>query len=532
MAERKRSRNASRKGARSAKIHEDPTLLSFMILFHANDTSSVAHSPLLNGEAERYLRNVVRTDLGEIYADNLATFNRVLLKVNREMPWFWQGLKGVEKAMTYGEMKEPWRGSDKPQLEIECLEENVELTAIGLMELYKNSCFDLDRYVEIVPKNLREFSMDIYFSEIRTFQKDTDARNLGITDNPDSRLNSTGSNARDVKELHPVFNSNLIGMGPESRPFVALRFTHCEFDIDSIADYFADMSRNPEAKKPTLKIKWGTCRPLGARIGPNMFNENRDAGLVTTGQPVNDATDPNQIPLNKVSEKAQQNANSMDSLSNVHDGASTPTSSGDSFDNIHDGTSPRAESVTDRGRVTIGDAAKDVLGSIKDDIVDTAQGLAAGVTNAVDSFSLQPNGIGNVHGTQFGGFAGNLLDQAVDNLTGKLLLDNVHGAGGLGSIQNAINGGLINAVSNLIQGQLNSGGSAASAFAGGGAGAGVGERIHELGIDSSPDGNLNNQVHDPIAPAQTGPISDNVYGGVDSGVDSTPDGNLNSNIHE
>ena len=515
MAEKDNSRNAFRKGARSAKIHEDPTYLSFMILFHANDHSSEAHSPLLNGEAERYLRNVVRTDLGDIYANNLATFNRVLLKVNRELPWFWQGLKGVEKAMTYGDMKEPWRGNDKPQLEIECLEENVELTAIGLMELYKNSCFDLDRYVEIVPKNLREFSMDIYFSEIRTFQKDTDARNLGITDNPDSRINSSGSDAKTVKDIHPVFNSNLVGMGADSRPFVALRFTHCEFDIDSIADYFADMSRNPEAKKPTLKIKWGTCRPLGARIGPNMFNENRDAGLVTTGQPVNDATDPSQIPLNTVNPNAQQNVSSMDSLTNVHDASD-----------------PRAQSVTERKRIGLKDLAKDTIGSIKDDIQDTAAGLVAGVTNAIDSFSLQPNGIGNVHGTQIGGFAGNLLDSAVGNLKGKLLLDNVHGAGGLGSIQDAINGGLINAVGNLIQGQLNSGGSAASAFASGGGGSGVGDRIHEFAIDSTPDGNLNANVNDPIAQKQAGPLNDNVHGGVNTGIDSTPDGNLNSNIHE
>ena len=98
------------------------------------------------------------------------------------------------------------------------------------------------------------------------------------------------------------------------------------------------------------------------------------------------------------------------------------------------------------------------------------------------------------------------------------------------SIQDAINGGLINAVGNLIQGQLNSGGSAASAIVGGGSG--VGDRIHELGIDSSPDGNLNAKVHDPITQAQTGPLNDNVYGGVNTGVDSTPDGNLNNNIHE
>jgi hypothetical protein len=272
------------------------------------------------------------------------------------------------------------------------------------------------------------------------------------------------------------------------------------------------MSKNPEKKAPTLKIKWGACTPLASRLGPNMFNQNRDANRINKTEPVNDASDPNQMPLNTVNPKAQQNVSSMDSLTNVHAASD-----------------PRAESITDRKKIGLKDLAKDALGSIKDDIEDTAQGLVSGVTNAIDSFSLQPNGIGNVHGNQIGGFAGNLLDQAVDNITGKLLLDNVHGAGGLGSIQDAINGGLINAVGNLIQGQLNSGGSVESAFAGGG---NVGERIHELGIDSSPDGNLNAKVHDPIAQTQEGPIGDNVYGGPNTGVDSTPDGNLNNNIHE
>ena len=80
--------------------------------------------------------NVVREKVGAPLVKNLDNFTNVLMKVNREMPWFWQGLKGIETALNYGHMKEPWRGAEKPQLEIECLEENVELTAIGLMDLY------------------------------------------------------------------------------------------------------------------------------------------------------------------------------------------------------------------------------------------------------------------------------------------------------------------------------------------------------------------------------------------------------------
>lgn len=455
------SRNAFRKGARTSKIHEDPTYLSFMFLFHFDDRSEVAHSPLFNGEASDYLTKVVRTDVGATYDKNLQNFIRVLKKVNREMPWFWNGLKGIEKAMQYGDMSEPWFGAEKPQLEIECLEENVELTAIGLMDLYKRSCFDFERWVEVVPRNLREFSMDVYISEVRTFQKDTDARNLGIVDTPDSQLRPQETSQNAI-ELHEGFATNEVGSGDGARPHIALRFTHCEFDLDSIADYFADLNRNPEAKKPTIKINWGKVTQIGQQLGPNLFNENKSAPKRTIQQLPNPAN------------PAQGNLNQ----------------------------------VPDRKRVNLRDVLKDTLGSIKDDIQDSAEGLVSGVTNAVNSFSLQPNGIGNVHGNQLSGAAGTLLDLAEENVTAKLLLDNVHGIGGLNTIQDAINGGLINAIANQIGG-LSGGANNQGGSSGGG---NTGDRIHPNVIDSTPDGNISpKQVYDTIAPDRDEPINDNVH---------------------
>jgi len=458
------SRNAFRKGVyRKNSVHEDPTYLSFMFLFHQFDHSDVGHSPLLDGTAERYLTQVVRTDVGKAYAENLKNFNRVLMKVNREMPWFWQGLKGVEAALNYGDMKEPWRGAEKPILEIECLEENVELTAIGLMDLYKRSCFDFERYVEVVPRNLREFSFDLYISEIRDFQSDTDARNLGITDNPDSRLRKREV-GQDAIELHQPWTSDTVGDSPDARPFIALRFTHCEFDINSIADYFADLSRNPEAKKPTLKIQWGTCTQISQKFGPNMFNTSEDKSTPT-----------------KSSQQLKGPANPAQKINEI----------------------------VEKKPVTLKDVLKDTLGSIKDDIQDAAEGVLAQVENAADGFNLQPNGIGNVHGNQLGGLGGRLLDQAKENVTARLLLDNVHGAGGLGSIQDAINGGLINAVSNAITGSLAGGPNNQGGPSGG---SGINDNIHPMAIDSTPDGDISpKKVYDEIAPDQDGPINENVH---------------------
>lgn len=504
------SRNAFRKGIyRKNSVHEDPTYLSFMFLFHQFDHPDVGHSPLFDGTAERYLTQVVRKDVGEAYAKNLRNFNRVLTKINREMPWFWQTLKGVELALNYGEMTEPWRGAEKPVLEIECLEENVELTAIGLMDLYKRACFDFERYVEVVPRNLREFSFDLYISEIRDFQKDTDARNLGITDNPDSRLREREVGQRAV-ELHAPWSSDTVGDSAEARPFIALRFTHCEFDINSIAEYFADLSRNPEAKRPTLKIRWGTCRQINQKLGPNMFQEDK-AAPTKTDQQLRGPADPAQR-VNEMSAKPPTNISRVnDALSNVN------------------GVTPE-QRAAERERVRLGDVIRENLGKVVDDVEDTAAGLVGQVENAVNSFSLQPNGLGNAHGNIIQGVAGSLLDTAVENATARLLLDNVHGAGGLGSIQDAINGGLINAIGNLVGsgGDNPTGGALSGGFGGGGGN--VGERIHPDGVDSSPDGNIQERVYEPaVDSSPDGGLNQRIH---EPGIDSSPDGNLNDNVHE
>ena len=55
-----RTRNEFKKGSRIRLIDEDPTFLSFLILFHFDDHPDVGHSPLLDGTAERYLQDVIR----------------------------------------------------------------------------------------------------------------------------------------------------------------------------------------------------------------------------------------------------------------------------------------------------------------------------------------------------------------------------------------------------------------------------------------------------------------------------------------
>ena len=214
-----RDRNDFRKGSVVRKIHEDPTYLSFFFMFDDQDRM---HSPLLSGAAEDYLSKVLNQDYAKQYLTNLKNFKKVLFKINKEMPWFWQSITGLDLAMTYNGMQEPFWGAEKPKLEITCLEENVELTAFGLMDLYKRACYDFTRWVEVIPHNLRHFSMTVFVTEIRAFQQDTAARNLGIYDEDGALFNASNAGGTSVIPINQEFSV-------EAKPFIQLKFEHCEF---------------------------------------------------------------------------------------------------------------------------------------------------------------------------------------------------------------------------------------------------------------------------------------------------------------
>ena len=94
-----------RKGSLLRKINEDPTYLSFFLVF---DTVNKEESPLFAGPAKEYLLNVLNTRYSQKHADALDNFKKVLLKINKELPWFWQNLGGLEQAFQYENLTEPW----------------------------------------------------------------------------------------------------------------------------------------------------------------------------------------------------------------------------------------------------------------------------------------------------------------------------------------------------------------------------------------------------------------------------------------
>lgn len=232
------------------QIHEDPTYLTFFFMFDYY----TEHSPLLNGEAEEYLRNVVG-DTNR--ADSLANFIKILKKVNSEYPWFWQSVSGLETAKQYRGMMDPFWGEDKA-IDISCLE-TVELTVSGMMDLYKRATFDFTRWVEVIPKNLRRFKLHIWVSEVRTFNK------FKTNDNLNNAQGTTTGN-----ESSQSLDSSVVSV----KPYFEIALGHCEFDPDSTSDVFSSLNRTPDGPiAPSIKIKWKTVESRGEYANSTISTE-------------------------------------------------------------------------------------------------------------------------------------------------------------------------------------------------------------------------------------------------------------------
>ena len=421
--------NQFRKTTQLRKINEDPTYLSFFLLFNFGDREN---SPLLAGSASEYLRSVVGDNER---ADMLDRFVNLLRKINQELPWFWQTLSGLEVSRQFGTMEEPWWGANKPKIEIECLE-NIELTGAALIDLYKRACYDFNRWVEVVPKNLRYFEMMIFVTEIRTFQqKSTDALkdskgNYGLYG--DSTLN-----ASDV-----ATNTD---MAIDAQPIFVTKLGYCQFDIDSTNELWADLSKNPEMAKDKISIFWNTAEQMDQLYGYNL-NANQENSLVLEKGPSN--IEPNN-PFNPSNDTRKIGV--------------------------------------DRGDNTISPIDK-----IKQKAKDKVGGVFESVTNIADGLPGGGGSLGNAHGALLTGQLGQLAGSAVESALARLFLGNVHGLNGMSTLQDAINTASLNGIFNAAGQLFGQVGSTSS----GGISITPKKVYPEIAIDSSPDGNLNHNVYE------------------------------------
>ena len=217
-------RNKFRKAhlSRSAKNpYQDPTFLTFQIIF---DTTS----PLFNKE-------VAVKSLREQYnepkkAAKLEAFVDTMLMINREMPWYWGSISGVDRAFDY-DFTSPYWGGDDALLTIEC-NESINLAITGLMDMYKEAVYNLDGWTQVLPSNYKRFDMTVIVSEVREIR----------TVQP-----ANGNIAKDI-------NSDITA---DNKPMFSFTFQMCQFQNNSGKETFETLTNaSPENPKPKINIKY------------------------------------------------------------------------------------------------------------------------------------------------------------------------------------------------------------------------------------------------------------------------------------
>jgi len=385
-----------RKGSYRKFPYQDPTYLSFALLF---DFSDVGNSPLLAGGAEAFLTTLSEnagTDSIN-YKDrlnDLQNFITTLNTINRELPWFWQSIKGVERLQQYNP-ENAFIGGDDAKLEIETLE-SLNLTISGLMHLYRRAIFDEKKWVYIMPPNLRKFRMWIYVTEIRSIAINTDVKMNGF--NKDD-LKSFPDN---FKPSVTTTNKNADISGTAGRPYFLLGIKSCEFDIKSGTTIFADLNKNPTMATESLNIIYDALEKVEARV-LNGIIEQSYAGTQhapspdsetfnpSTKTPLEFAKEKGKGKLDKIYEKAESDLNTL-----------SESKKREALQKLKDETLnriPKFENVFSNAIRKVDQASSDVMRgkNIGNAIKDNVHGIVPGTTIGQGLNRAAINNLGNIY---------------------------------------------------------------------------------------------------------------------------------------
>jgi len=244
-----------KKSALNKYPYQDPTFLSFVMLFDFNDNEN---SPLLSEAAEIFIKKLADSESGTFYKERLEAlqnFKKALKTINNEMPWFWQSVAGLDKIQQYNP-ENAYFGGPEAILTITTLE-SINLTVAGLMHLYRKAAFDENKWTYILPLNLRKFRMFIYVTEVRTIQNLNKIKVGGTT---------TTDFPSNFKPTINTVNKNAEISGENGRPFFMFGLSYCEFDLTSGTSIFADLSKNPEMAAGEIKLTYEALDRIESRV--------------------------------------------------------------------------------------------------------------------------------------------------------------------------------------------------------------------------------------------------------------------------
>lgn len=244
---------------RKVGMYNDPTYLGFFLMFQPN-------SPLLNqtdapGSAHYYLNKV-----GEkTRVKYLEAFSDIIRDINLNMPWYWQSISGLENVWKFKDMKEPYKGGDDSKITISTLE-SIDLKIVQLVELYRRIVYDLNYRREILPYNLRKFTLWIWVQEIRKFQLD-----YSLLSKAQGIAGAFGYNSDTLDKLTGFVDKNVIDTAKvvnENSAWMLFQLDQCEIVTDESNPFLATLSfAEPSPASNSLVISYENVK---YDFGPNL----------------------------------------------------------------------------------------------------------------------------------------------------------------------------------------------------------------------------------------------------------------------
>lgn len=145
-------------------ILQDPTFTGFKLFFHFGEEEGLLADESHTNSALGYLNRIGETSRYEL----LKKFINTLSKVNSRTPWMFQSIEGLDLLYSEDTFMKPL---SEGELNIICLE-SIDWKINSLITMYRQIAYDMSRKCEVLPKNLREFSMSVYIYDVRYFRDD------------------------------------------------------------------------------------------------------------------------------------------------------------------------------------------------------------------------------------------------------------------------------------------------------------------------------------------------------------------------
>lgn len=230
----------------SLQTISDPVSLAWRPFFGFSDTCGLLANESHVNSALNYLKRI-----GETYRYTLLKkFIEQLKMISSRMTYVFQEIEGLETAYK----RKPWEssvGDDNARITIKTLE-TVDFKIQSLMNMYRDIWFDYSRMAEILPANLRRFSLSIFVYAMGIYRIEVDRNVIGDDGNvvtyKDDYVKGAIPNIHNGADISSLSNSypdtsSLYLKAPDLFNHVVIDLAECEFiPWESGAPFFTNLS--------------------------------------------------------------------------------------------------------------------------------------------------------------------------------------------------------------------------------------------------------------------------------------------------